>query len=386
MPLEIKLALSISDKDLARQLLQILGETESVRVIESTGPSAGTQPNVALLEDQPSRRVDTLRAIAELRERAPELQIVVLSRDARPEHIVDIMKAGAAEFLLLPLESQRLRDALEKLRFTLLAGSRPTRGAIYSFMGSKGGVGSTVLAVNAAVALALRASSKTVLIDSSLQSGDSSVLLDLAIQTTIADLSKNFHRLDAALFRGAVTQHSTGLDVLPAPASPEESALVEGEHVDRILQLARSLYDHVVVDCSSMTVDARAMEAFRASDQIFIVIELSVPAIRNAARLIRLIGKEAVATGLVEVVVNRFIRGAVPSVQEVEKTLGRRVSWLFPNDYKSIVTSINQGVPVAKGQPGSAFGKNVQEFVAMLQRHDQTSAYRGARGLLGSAI
>jgi pilus assembly protein CpaE len=383
---EVKVALRVTDRALARQLLEVLEQVDGLRVVDRSGHGAGSvQANLVILEDHPERG-EVSQEVAGFRERVPGAELVVLSHDARPQHIVEVMKAGAAEFFLLPLDLERFGEAVEKLRYRLLTGGRSTAGTVYSFMASKGGVGSTVLAVNAAAALALKAPGKVAFFDGSLQSGDSSVLLDLASPTTVADLCRSFHRLDAALLKGAVTRHELGLDVLPAPACPEESETVEGEHVARLLELGRSLYDKVIVDCSSMTVDSRSLEAFRASDRVFIVTDLSVPAIRNAARLLRLVEKQALGAGSVEVVVNRFIRGSVPSVPEVEKNLGRRVSWLFPNDFKSVVTSINQGIPAVKGLPGSAFAKNMQEFAANLAQGAKQGGYRGARGLLGAAV
>ncbi|WP_429886083.1 AAA family ATPase [Geoalkalibacter halelectricus] len=260
-----------------------------------------------------------------------------------------------------------------------------TKGRLYSFISAKGGLGTTVISVNVAAALALRAKSNVALLDMSLQSGDSSVYLDALPQTTLADICKNFHRLDFSFLKTSMLRHSTGLHYLAAPREPEDSGSVHGAQVKKVLHLAKSLHDQVVVDCTSMLVDECSLETFQASDRIFILTDLSVPAVRNAARLNQLLLKLRIAPSKIEFVINRFSKSGAP-LQDVEKTLNKTVFWLFPNDFEEVIASINAGVPLVKGKPGSSFARNILEFVEKLQDPAKHAGYRGARGFLGKTI
>lgn len=176
------------------------------------------------------------------------------------------------------------------------------------------------------------------------------------------------------------------MDFLAAPLNPEESEEIIPAHVTKILDLARKLYDHIVIDCASMFVGECTIEAFRASDKVFVVTDLSVPAIRNAARLVKLIQKLEIPSSRVEIAVNRFIKGGAISLDEVEKTLGKNVFWLFPNDFDQIITSINRGIPLVKHYASSPFSKNVFDFVEKLHAPQVRENYRGIRGAFGKAL
>jgi len=204
--------------------------------------------------------------------------------------------------------------------------------------------------------------------------------------TTIRDISRNYSRLDNSFLRGAMSRHKSGLDFLAAPLDPEDSREVSGDHIARILSLARKLYDRVVVDCTSMFTNEGNVEAFKSSEKIFVVTDLSIPAVRNAARLLRLLAKADLPTDQVEVVVNRYIKGSALSLDEAESTMGRRAYWLFPNDFNNVVSSINEGVPLVKAKAGAPFARSLADFVEKLVDPQADADYRGIRGTFGRAI
>jgi pilus assembly protein CpaE len=183
-----------------------------------------------------------------------------------------------------------------------------------------------------------------------------------------------------------MSRHHSGLAFLPAPGDPEDSEEVSAEHIARILDLSRQLFDVVLIDCASMRVDDRTMEIFNLSDKIFVVTDLSVPAVRNAARLCKLIAKLGINQEKIEVVVNRYLKGGALSIEEVEKTLKKRLFWLFPNDFKDIVSSINHGEPLVEKQPDAPFAKNTIEFAEKLGNPRVDASYRGLRGTFGKAL
>jgi pilus assembly protein CpaE len=135
-----------------------------------------------------------------------------------------------------------------------------------------------------------------------------------------------------------------------------------------------------------MFIDECTVEAFNASDKVFIVSDMSVPAIRNAARLFQSIKKLGISPQKVEFVVNRYTKGGTLSIEEVEKTLGKRIYWLFPNDFDDIVSSINRGSPLIVYNSQAPFSKNVFDFSKNLLNPQSSQGYRGIRGAFGKAI
>ena len=384
---DFEVILDIANAHLKREVLSCLAGIESVVPRDGerrTKIREGSARQLFIINPQ-NRSDGLLEKINALRQKLPQTGIFVISSDKSPELIVEVIKAGADEFFANPLNPARLKEAVTKIRERLLSLVPITRGCLYSFISAKGGLGSTVVSVNAAAALAMKNKGSVALLDMSLQSGDSSVYLDTLPQTTIADICKNFHRLDFSFLKTSMLHHSTGLHYLAAPKEPEDSGVVHGAQVKKVLHLAKSLYDHVVVDCTSMLVDECSLEAFKASDRIFLLTELSVPSVRNAVRLNQLMQKLGIPPQKVEVVVNRFIKGGA-SLQDVEKSLQKRIFWFFPNDFDDVIVSINEGVPLVKGKPGTPFAKNVFEFVEKLKKPENFTSYRGAKSFLGKAI
>ena len=390
---KVTVAIEMADAECVKTLvdtLKTLPEVETVQWFNGTGEKGALavkgSPIVIIIDDQAETSRSATERVAQLRQSFPLSAIFVVSPDTRPEHIVELMKAGAAQFLVTPINPKVLTNAIDEVRIRLTTAGKSAKGEVYSFISSKGGLGTTVISVNTAVALARNKKGTVALCDMSLQSGDASVLLDLVAATTITDLGRNIHRLDVSLLRDAMSRHRSGLAFLPAPGDPEDSEEVTSEQIARILELSRQLFNVVLIDCTSMRVDDRTLEIFNHSDKIFVVTDLSVPAVRNAARLCKLIGKLGIGMEKIEVVVNRYLKGGALSIEEVEKTLKKAIYWLCPNDFVDIVSSINHGEPLVEKQPGAPFSKNIIEFAEKLGNPRADASYRGIRGTFGKAI
>ncbi|MCA1765490.1 MAG: hypothetical protein LC633_04465, partial [Desulfobulbaceae bacterium] len=197
---------------------------------------------------------------------------------------------------------------------------------------------------------------------------------------------KNFHRLDVSLLKGAMIKHKSGLELLAAPVSPEDYEMIEDGHTEKIIGLLTKLYDRIIVDCPSMSITGSTMEAFRVSSKVFIVIDLSLPAIRNAVRITQMIRKHGIAEEKIEFILNRYEKGATLSIEEAEKNLGKRIFWLFPNDFSEIMSSINEGEPVVQLHPRSLISKNIMSFTDKLRNKLGSKDYRGAKTAFGKSI
>lgn len=389
---KILIAIEITDRALARLLQETLGELAGTALLHWQGAmgekgalSVKTPPDIIIIDEDPSLGPLTSR-IAAVKRSFPKSVLFVISSDQHPEAIVEAMRAGAANYLLAPVKPSQLVGAIEDVRASLANAGRIAKGSVFSFISSKGGLGSTVIAVNTAVALATRKHEATALFDMSFQSGDSSVLLDVVPEASMADICRNFHRLDAAFLKSAMVRHESTLELLAAPFRPERCEEIEAAHVERILDLMKKLYDTVIVDCTSMFINDCAFESFKASERTIITTDLSVPAIRNAARLAKLIYELGIDQNRVEFVINRFVKGTTLSIEEAEKSLQKRIFWLFPNDFNDIVTSINKGIPLVQLLPHAPFSENVIQFSERLLIPNADSAYRGMRGTFGKAL
>ena len=384
MPKTLQIAIEMADKDASKELSRQLGQMPAMQVaiwFDSMGEKGELAvkaiPDILVIDDRPQGPpfFDRLRL---LRKNFPQAAIFVVSAEKDPEHIVQVMKAGAKEFLVLPVHQKVLTVAVEEVRQALSDASSLNKASVYSFISSKGGLGATVLAVNVATALAEHQKPGSVaLCDNSFQSGDSAVLLDVVPPTSILDLCKNFHRLDVALLQGVMIKHASGVELLAAPSHLEDTEEIGADKYEKILDTLRKRYNQIVIDCTSMHVDHVTVQAFNVSEKVFIVIDLSIPAIRNAVRLATVMRQFGVADDKIFFVVNRFAKANILSVSEAEKNLGKGVYWLFPNNFEEIITSINEGEPLVRFQPRSGFAKNVRAFIEKMQGTARDMEYKG---------
>ena len=135
-----------------------------------------------------------------------------------------------------------------------------------------------------------------------------------------------------------------------------------------------------------MQINDCSVEAFKQSDMVFVVTDMSVPSIRNTVRLCKLIRKLGIGLDKIEIVINRYIKGGALSLGEIEKNFDKPVYWLAPNDFSEIVASINRGVPLVKLSPGAPFSKNLVEFTKKIRGVLDDSNFRGIRGTFGKSI
>lgn len=392
MAKELVLAIQIVKPDLAKAFTGITKGLKGVNILQWTGNTAEegsvaveTIPDIILIDDNPESG-DLFARIKTIKGHFPQTSLFVVSANKEHQYIITAMKSGASEYLVEPVLANSLHNAIEEVRAKLANTGRLARGRIYSFVSAKGGVGATVLSVNTAAALSMDKKAAVALLDMSFQSGDASVLLDIVPQNTIMDICVNMQRFDVSFLRGVMSGHATGINFLPAPLNPEDSEDIKSEHVNSILNLARKLYDHVILDCSSMHVNDCSVEAFKQSDKVFVITDMSVPSIRNTVRLCKLVRKLGISLDKIEIVINRFIKGGALSLAEIEKNFDKQVYWLIPNDFSAIVSSINRGVPLVKLSHGTPFSKNVVEFIKKFQGVLDDPDFRGVRGLFGKCI
>lgn len=392
MSIELRVALEISRSELSGALAGLARGVPGVKTQEWAGNfgekgslAVKTEPDIIVIDDVPQNG-ELLGRVRMIKGNFPRAALLVISSNCDPQQIINTMKAGAAEYLVQPVSDQVFINAIEEVRAKLANSGHLAQGNVYSFISAKGGVGATVLAVNTAAALALAKNQAVALIDMSLQAGDASVLLDIVPKTTILDICQNIHRLDVSFIRGVMINHNTGINFLAAPQNPEDSDDIRSEHVAQILDLARKLHDNIIIDCSSMNVSDCSIEAFRRSDKIFVITDMSVPSIRNTVRLGKLIRKFGISGNKVEVVINRFIKDSVLSIDEIEKNFDKSAYWMVPNDFADIVSSINRGVPLVKMTPGAPFSRNIVQFIRKFQNQLDEPNFRGVRGIFGKAL
>jgi pilus assembly protein CpaE len=305
-----------------------------------------SNPSCVLLVDAGTDTASALLLVQEIFERKPTPRIMVMGGSAESDLILKAQRAGASEFLTLPLEHRQMIDALHRLwrRLTPEASlQRSKRGRVFSFHSSKGGCGATTLATNLAVSM-VGGGLSTLLIDLDLAAGDAALLLNLSPTFSVADAVQNTHRMDRELLNGMVLKHVSGLEVLAASENPEKTAGMEPARVAQLLKFVREHYDCVVINTGDLS-DPTTQASLSHSDLIHVVTTLDLLALRRAQWCLRRFEQAGISRDALRLVINRYDKNPYVSLDEAEKVLEMKVSWTIPLDTRSIPEALNDGIP-----------------------------------------
>jgi len=301
--------------------------------------------------------------IERLNRECPGTALISAAQDASPDMILRSLRAGAREFLRIPISSDELRTVLDRVsEFSSNQVEAPKKkGRMVAVFSSKGGCGTSFIATN----LAAATSSKTVLVDLNLQAGDLPLFLGLEAKYSIADMCEKRQRLDETLINSLVTPHSTHLSLLAAPHEADSADEIEPQHIFEVLEKLRDHYDYVVLD-PQHTFDSITLAALDQSDEIVLVLTLDIPAIRSTQRALEIFDRLGYPRNKVRIVVNRWSKQIDLDLRQVEKFLGEPVVAFVPSDYQTAVGSINLGTPLVQAEPTSKIAMEIRRIAEQM--------------------
>ena len=302
---------------------------------------------IVLLDDEPSAGLDVIETLR----RARYSHIVAVAPDDDPDTIVRTVRAGADEQLALPLSQHDLFKVCIKVAEAYRDDAHG--GELWVIHGPKGGVGATTVTVNLAVALQA-ARRDVALVDLDVYAGDAAFFLNVQPSNTLRDVLTNYDRLDAVLVAGATMRLPSGLSILASPGSGRGEPPLEPtmEQATDVLELVTGMHELTVVNTPRI-LSAATRAALLAADRIFLVTDLTVPALRSCARTVDWLAGEGVDTETVEVVVNRYnarSSGEV-SIADVARMMRAPVRASLPCDEAAALAAANAGRPLADDTP-----------------------------------
>jgi pilus assembly protein CpaE len=312
---------------------------------------------------------DTEPAEAALLERLgrqyPEAHLMLLTDQHQPELLIRAMRAGVREVLQLPLVHRAFHEAMD--RISDVAGVSALRdGKILAFIACKGGSGATFISSNFGYALATLAAKKVLLIDLHGQFGDAALYVsDQKPSMTLSDVCAQIARIDGPFLESCVVHVTPGFGVLAAADDANYAKDAKPEHIDTILRVARQHYDYVLLDVGRQ-IDALSLRALDVTDTIYPILQLALPDIRDARRLLDIFRSLGYVLDHIRLIVNRYEKGGKLRLQDLHAALGCEVVHTFPNDYVAVTDSVNQGVPVLQLSRSSAAARSLADMVEMV--------------------
>jgi pilus assembly protein CpaE len=342
--------------------------------LASLASAVAAQPDVIVVDVRERKTIPA--AIGLIRRQHPQTGVVLVAASLEPALLLDAMRSGVTEVVAEPVKQEDLENAISRV-----VSQRPSTkvGRVVGFVGAKGGVGTTTVAVNVAAALgSVSKPERTLLIDLHQAGGDAALFVGAEPRFSIVDALENTHRLDQNLLRSMVGEAVPHVDLLAASERPVAGHL-EPAKVRRLFEFAATTYAYVVVDLPRT--DGPVMDALDHVHQIVIVANQELATVKSAGRLATTM-RQRYGRDRVSVVLSRSDRQADIGHADVERVVGCEVSVTFPSDYRQALNALNKGRPLVLDggtDLSDAFTRYARDLAGV--RKDEPQATRS--GLLG---
>jgi pilus assembly protein CpaE len=310
---------------------------------ESLGAPASSAPVPAALVIDVRGHAQLPAGLSAFRKHNPGAGVVLVASTLDPRLMLEAMRAGVNECVQEPVTPDALDHAIRRVAL----GQQPQQtGQVFAFVGAKGGVGTTTMAVNTAAMLSRVAKAEVLVIDFHIGHGDAALFLAVEPRFSVIDALENMHRIDEAFFRSVVEKTKVGIDLLAA-SDRLGHGQVDPERVRALIEFAASRYRYVLLDLPRS--DMSTLDALEMVTTVVVVTSQELPSLRSAGRLAHML-RARYGSSRVMAVMNRFDRRAELAHADVERVIGDSVKHLIPSDYRGALEALNVGRPVALEQ------------------------------------
>ena len=329
-------------------------------------------PDVFLvsMEEPVARALQTVELLGTA---SPQAAIIVYSSLAEAGAVRRAMVAGARDYLMKPLKPEDVSRAIYGIldqdeRKRLNVGddsSEPVaRGTVFTVFGAKGGIGKTTIATNLATALVRLTDANVVLVDMDTRFGDVAIMMDIAVETSIADMGRRMEELDRESIKDYLVQHHTGVSILPAPLHPTEWRNVTPQHIEKIIDLLAQGHDYVVIDTPG-TFNELIATTLELANVILLITSMDIASIKDTALALEMLRAADVSEDKVKLTINHCTSSNSLREEDVERVLEYGVTWRIPHDYH-VASSTQLGIPIVIAKPYARVARAVTDMAYAL--------------------
>jgi len=332
------------------------------------------QPNVLVIDLDHDGALDTVVTALEA---DSQLGVVGVSGETDGKFMIAALRAGCRQLSPKPIDANDLLVAIRRL--VNETGHHRDQGRVFATIGAIGGAGSTTLSCYLAKGLAELTRQRTLLLDYDFDFGNIARAWDLSPSHTVADIA-SAGVVDAVMIDKAAISFDDQISVVARPETVNEGHHIDEHSAAGIIRTAKSSFPFVVIDLPRK-LDAITGSAIELCDTLLIVLQLTVPAIDNARRLVDALSHFGFPSERWELVVNRFRKNVhTVSPEMVEKQFRKKILSLVPNDYAAISSAVDLGKPVAHKSPARAAISDLSASLIGRKPEPQTGGWRSIFG------
>jgi pilus assembly protein CpaE len=279
--------------------------------------------------------------------RPKDIPVIVLSPAVDDELVRWFLRLKVSDWIKTPLTPGELIAACG--RVISHAGQAHADTRCFTFMGARGGVGATTIALHAALALAAKAAPTVTacVVDLDLVSGSCAEYLDLKSNWQIDELIADPARLDQHMLDTMTASHAGGIAVLSTHRKFTDLLEFSEEVVTRTMDLAAQKYQTLVVDLPRHA-ESWSEGVLLGSSQVFVVTDLTIPGLKSARRMIDEISKQFGGEVMARAIVNKYHKPLFStglSATEVKKVFGADLAGYVNANETLVREAIDRGVP-----------------------------------------
>lgn len=345
----------LSDEFSTSEVIKLFaGEFDNLEVCQENGYSeaykkiANYQGKSILLADLSSYKQQKLELILKVTKECKSCKVLALSDNPSVDLIIEIMRAGAKEFVPIPIIKSEFFESVNKLLSEFNETKKTNNCKIISVFSNKGGIGKTSLATNLALELSKITKENIALIDLNFQMGDITTFLDLKPSFNISYMLENLDKINETFLLSTLERYKkTSLYVLADPPYFKQADNIQPRQITKLFNTLKETFSYIIVDAEA-SFEGKNIAALDNSDLVLLVSVANLPALRNTQRCLELFEKLGYDKEKVKIIINRYMENDEIKEADIEKVLSKKIYWKIPNNYFAIMTAINKGIPVSE--------------------------------------
>ncbi len=309
----------------------------------------------------------TIEFISKIYKANNQIYIIAMGTNCTTDTIIKIMRAGAKEFLPKPIIENNVKEIFKKLEDSLTTEITTNKSKVITVFSNKGGIGKTSIASNLALELTNITTEKVALVDLNMQLGDVCTFLNINPSFNISYVANNLPNENSETFLLSTLEKykKTNLYILADAPQIEKQNEISTQQISKLFEELRKTFSYIIVDTSNVF-DEKALTILDNTDFIMLVSIVNLPAIRNCQRCLNVFEELGYDSEKTKIVVNRYMENDEVKIEDLEKALDKKVFWKIPNNYFTIMSAINKGVPTNVINPESNIAQSYRELATIL--------------------